>query len=109
MGLRGLVLAAAVRLGIGLVLAPAGGPASAQQSEADVFVAQAILAYDAKRYDEAHRILRDALQLDPKRAPASNSGVDRTCVTNSRTVRSGSSNPSDGFGLNQSPLANVTR
>src|SRR5690242_5027208 len=33
------------------LLAGAVGPAAAQQSEADVFVAQAILAYDARRYD----------------------------------------------------------
>ena len=36
-------------------------PAYAQQSEADVFVAQAILAYEDKRYDEALGFLREAL------------------------------------------------
>ena len=46
------------------------GPAAAQQSEADVFVAQAILAYDARRYDEALALLKDALAQDPKNVEA---------------------------------------
>lgn len=46
------------------------GPAAAQQSEADVFVAQAILAYDAKRYDEALGLLKEALTQDPKNVEA---------------------------------------
>ncbi len=37
----------------------------AQQSEADVYVAQAILAYDDKRYEEALSLLNEALKLDP--------------------------------------------
>jgi tetratricopeptide (TPR) repeat protein len=45
-------------------------PAAAQQSEADVFVAQAILAYDAKRYDEALGLLKEALAQDPKNVEA---------------------------------------
>ena len=45
-------------------------PAVAQQSEADVFVAQAILAYDARKYDEALALLKDALALDPKNVEA---------------------------------------
>ncbi|HUM15151.1 MAG TPA: tetratricopeptide repeat protein [Candidatus Nitrosotalea sp.] len=45
-------------------------PAVAQQSEADVFVAQAILAYDARRYDEALALLKDALVQDPKNVEA---------------------------------------
>ena len=45
-------------------------PAAAQQSEADVFVAQAILAYDARKYDEALALLKDALALDPKNVEA---------------------------------------
>lgn len=45
-------------------------PAWAQQSEADVFVAQGILAYDAKRYDEALEYLREAVQQDPKHVEA---------------------------------------
>jgi tetratricopeptide (TPR) repeat protein len=50
----------------------AGGPtpAAAQQSEADVFVAQAILAYDARKYDEALALLKEALALDPKNVEA---------------------------------------
>jgi len=39
--------------------------AFAQQSEADVYVAQAILAYDDKRYEEALSLLNEALKLDP--------------------------------------------
>jgi len=46
-----------------LVALPA--PARAQQSEADVFVAEAILAYESKQYDEALGLLEDALRQDP--------------------------------------------
>jgi tetratricopeptide (TPR) repeat protein len=66
----------AAMLVLDLCLANAGllvgtvGPAAAQQSEADVFVAQAILAYDARRYDEALALLKDALTLDPKNVEA---------------------------------------
>jgi len=42
----------------------------AQESEADVFVAQAILAYDAKRYEEALGYLHDATSQDPKHVEA---------------------------------------
>ena len=52
------------------LLAGAPTPAAAQQSEADVFVAQAILAYDARKYDEALALLKDALALDPKNVEA---------------------------------------
>ena len=45
-------------------------PAGAQQSEADVFVAQAILAYEDKRYEEALADLREALTQDPKNVEA---------------------------------------
>ena len=45
-------------------------PVRAQQSEADVFVAQAILAYEDKRYDEALAHLREALAQDPKNVEA---------------------------------------
>jgi tetratricopeptide (TPR) repeat protein len=45
-------------------------PASAQQSEADVFVAQAILAYEDKHYDEALAHLQEALAQDPKNVEA---------------------------------------
>src|SRR5574341_853711 len=54
----GLILLAAL-----VCLAPAG-PARAQQSEADVFVAEAILAYEDKRLDEALKLLQQALQID---------------------------------------------
>ncbi|MGH9005236.1 MAG: hypothetical protein ACRDYV_19105, partial [Acidimicrobiia bacterium] len=47
------------------LLAGAPTPAVAQQSEADVFVAQAILAYDARKYDEALALLEEALAVDP--------------------------------------------
>ncbi|HEY7436920.1 MAG TPA: tetratricopeptide repeat protein [Methylomirabilota bacterium] len=52
------------------LLVGAVAPAAAQQSEADVFVAQAILAYDARRYDEALALLKDALTLDPRNVEA---------------------------------------
>jgi tetratricopeptide (TPR) repeat protein len=52
------------------LLAGAPTPAVAQQSEADVYVAQAILAYDARKYDEALALLKDALELDPKNVEA---------------------------------------
>ena len=52
------------------LLAGAPTPAVAQLSEADVFVAQAILAYDARRYDEALALLKDALALDPRNVEA---------------------------------------
>ena len=52
------------------LLTMGAGPAAAQQSEADVFVAQAILAYDAKRYDEALGLLKDALAQDPQNVEA---------------------------------------
>ena len=45
-------------------------PAGAQQSEADVFVAQAILAYEAKRYEEALGYLREALEQEPRHVEA---------------------------------------
>ena len=53
-----------------MLLAGAVGPAAAQQSEADVFVAQAILAYDARRYDEALSLLKEALAQDPNNVEA---------------------------------------
>ena len=47
-----------------------GTPVVAQQPEADVFVAQAILAYADQRYDEALARLQDALRLDPNHVDA---------------------------------------
>src|SRR4026209_2106020 len=52
------------------LLTVSASPVAAQQSEADVFVAQAILAYDAKRYDEALGLLEEALAQDPKNVEA---------------------------------------
>ena len=63
-----LVLICLVALGAVLAAWPA--PAAAQTTEADVYVAQAILAFDAKKYDEALGYLKDALALDPKSAEA---------------------------------------
>lgn len=37
----------------------------AQGKEADVFVAQAMLAYEDKQYDQALKALREALEMDP--------------------------------------------
>jgi tetratricopeptide (TPR) repeat protein len=45
-------------------------PAAAQVSEADVLVGEAILAYDGKRYDEALRLLQEALKIDPDHVEA---------------------------------------
>src|SRR2546425_1142252 len=58
---RWALAAAAVLLPLALLT----GPARAQQSEADVFVAQGILAYEDKRYDEALALLAEALKIDP--------------------------------------------
>jgi len=73
-GWLGLVLAAGLLLGgFGVPGSMPGGgvaPALAQQSEADVFVAQAILAYDARRYDEALSLLKEALAQDPNNVEA---------------------------------------
>ncbi|HWN55635.1 MAG TPA: tetratricopeptide repeat protein, partial [Methylomirabilota bacterium] len=52
------------------VLVAAVTPAGAQQSETDVFVAQAILAYEDKRYDEALGYLREAVEQEPKNVEA---------------------------------------
>src|SRR5574341_2343207 len=45
-------------------------PVAAQQSEADVSVAEAILAYDAKRYQDTLRLLQEALRIDPEHVEA---------------------------------------
>jgi tetratricopeptide (TPR) repeat protein len=67
-----LALALAVDLFVSTcgLLACAVTPAVAQQSEADVFVAQAILAYDARKYDEALALLKEALAQDPNNVEA---------------------------------------
>ena len=54
----------------GALLVAGPGRVAAQQSEADVLVAQAILAYDARKYDEALALLREALAQDPKNIEA---------------------------------------
>ncbi|MFQ5944968.1 MAG: tetratricopeptide repeat protein, partial [Anaerolineae bacterium] len=43
---------------------------SAQEAEADVFVARAVLAYEEKRYEEALAALKQALELDPNHVDA---------------------------------------
>ena len=53
-----------------VLLTSAASPVAAQQTEADVFVAQAILAYDARRYDEALTLLKEALAQDPNNVEA---------------------------------------
>jgi len=56
-----------------LVLALSVGrvaPAAAQTSEADVYVAQAILEIDEKKYDEALANLKKALQINPDHTEA---------------------------------------
>jgi len=65
-----VVLALDLVLASACLLAGGAGPAVAQQSEADVFVAQAILAYDARKYDEALGFLKEALAQDPKNVEA---------------------------------------
>jgi tetratricopeptide (TPR) repeat protein len=51
--------------GLAAILTLSGEPAAAQSPEADVFVAQGILAYADKRYDDALARLQEALRLDP--------------------------------------------
>ncbi len=53
---------------VSVLLAPR--PAAAQQSESDVFVAQAILAYEARNYEEALAHLEEALAQEPKNVEA---------------------------------------
>jgi tetratricopeptide (TPR) repeat protein len=45
-------------------------PAHAQQSEVDVLVAQAVIAYDEKRFPDAIAFLQQALKLDPNNLDA---------------------------------------
>jgi tetratricopeptide (TPR) repeat protein len=59
-------LALAVVLGVGV----APPPASAQRGAADVFVAQAILAYEERRYQAALDALQEALAIDPDHVDA---------------------------------------
>ncbi len=66
------VLPVAVGLAVSTVLFLILGVSvvAAQGSEADVFVAQAVLAYEDKRYEEALLRLREALELDPENVDA---------------------------------------
>ena len=53
-----------------LLLVTIARPAPAQQPEADVFVARAIVAYEEKRYDDALAALAEALRLAPDHVEA---------------------------------------
>jgi tetratricopeptide (TPR) repeat protein len=61
----GTILLLLLLLGAGLP-----HPAAAQLTEADVFVAQAIVDFDDKRYEEALANLRRALELEPDHVEA---------------------------------------
>ncbi|MBI2215893.1 MAG: tetratricopeptide repeat protein [Candidatus Rokubacteria bacterium] len=65
--MRGAVLSLAVVVVIALA-APTG--AAAQMTEAEVFVSQAVLDFEAKRYDEALASLRRALEIEPDHVEA---------------------------------------
>jgi Flp pilus assembly protein TadD len=52
------------------MVAGAPAPAAGQASEAEVSIAEAVLAYDAGKYDEALGHLREAVKLDPRNAEA---------------------------------------
>src|SRR5713226_7507155 len=67
--LPGLLLCLCLAGALATVLV-ASRPAAAQQSETDVFVAQAILAYEGRRYDEALGYLEEALAQEPKNVEA---------------------------------------
>jgi tetratricopeptide (TPR) repeat protein len=53
-----------------LLVAPFCAVTHAQQSEADIFVAEAILAVAERRWEQALTLLREALTLDPTNADA---------------------------------------
>jgi len=57
-------------LGIFWLLTLAVGPAEGQRSEADVYVAKAILAYESAQYDQALDLLNQALEVEPGNAEA---------------------------------------
>jgi tetratricopeptide (TPR) repeat protein len=69
-GVSALLLAVCLAVAVPVALAWDARPAAAQQSETDVFVAQAILAYDARRYDEALAFLAEALAQEPNNVEA---------------------------------------
>lgn len=64
-----LLAAAALLVGL-LVGTLAADPAEAQLTEADVYVAQAVVDFDDKRYDDALANLRRALALEPDHVEA---------------------------------------
>jgi tetratricopeptide (TPR) repeat protein len=63
-------MAAKVWLLVGLALILHSATASAQTSEADVYVARAVLEFDDKKYDAALENLRKALALEPDHVEA---------------------------------------
>ncbi len=69
-GVSALLLAVCLAAAVPVALAWDARPAAAQQSETDVFVAQAILAYDARRYDAALAFLEEALAQEPNNVEA---------------------------------------
>src|SRR3990172_9667438 len=69
-GVSALLLALFLATAVPVALAWDARPAAAQQSESDVFVAQAILAYDDRRYDEALAFLEEALAQEPNNVEA---------------------------------------
>jgi len=68
--LRRSVLSGVGLIGALLLVTLLAGQARSQQPEADVFVAQAILAYEEKRYEDALAAIREALALDPNNVDA---------------------------------------
>jgi tetratricopeptide (TPR) repeat protein len=70
LSLGGFALVLAACLGPVLATALLPARAFAQQEEADVLVARAILAYEEKRYQEALDTLQEALKADPQNADA---------------------------------------
>ncbi len=53
-----------------MAMAVPPGSAQAQEADAEVLVAEGILAYDAKRYDEAAALFSQAVATDPRNARA---------------------------------------
>jgi tetratricopeptide (TPR) repeat protein len=65
-----LIRSLLLMVGLAAVLTMSGPPAAAQQPEAEVFIAQAIVAYAEQRYDEALARLQEALKLAPDHVDA---------------------------------------